>query len=286
MTAPAPGVLYIIGLAHSGSTLLTMMLGGHPRICGVGEVEKLLLPASRRARLADPVRGTCSCGKRLVDCPLWSHVFSRVEDGASYGRNYGLFLEAAADFLGPGMMVCDSSKDLDRLTVIERDRSREGLPPLDIRVIHAIKDVRSYTASWKALKQLGRIGVLRCYRSWFRKNRQIERAIQTSGYTAGRVSYEELCFDPDSTLRAVCAALGIEFSQAMVNLRAGKGHVGGGNEMRLDPLKSTRVSYDFRWFNDPWISTYYHLRPDIARYNQSRVYGNLGDRYRPPPKRG
>ena len=41
-----PGLLLIRGLGHSGSTLLDLVLGGHPSIIGVGEASGVLLNAS------------------------------------------------------------------------------------------------------------------------------------------------------------------------------------------------------------------------------------------------
>jgi Sulfotransferase family len=82
-------VLKIIGLAHSGSTVLDVVLGNHPSIESVGEVNKLVRTGwiSRESlRGIDPKRlrrPVCTCGKRLdvlyVDapeeaCPFWSRV--------------------------------------------------------------------------------------------------------------------------------------------------------------------------------------------------------------------
>ena len=82
-------VLKITGSAHSGSTILDVVLGNHPSIESVGEVNKLVRTGwiSRESlRGIDPKRlrrPICTCGKRLdvlyVDapdeaCPFWSSV--------------------------------------------------------------------------------------------------------------------------------------------------------------------------------------------------------------------
>lgn len=82
-------VLAIAGLGRSGSTILDLVLGNHPHIESVGEVENLIRTGwiSRESlsgigpkRLRRPI---CTCGKRLdvlyVDhpdeaCPFWSRV--------------------------------------------------------------------------------------------------------------------------------------------------------------------------------------------------------------------
>ena len=82
-------VLKITGSARSGSTVLDVVLGNHPDIESVGEVNKLVRTGwiSRESlRGIDPKRlrrPICTCGKRLdvlyVDtpdeaCPFWSSV--------------------------------------------------------------------------------------------------------------------------------------------------------------------------------------------------------------------
>ena len=82
-------VLAITGSARSGSTILDIVLGNHPHIESVGEVNKLVrtgwisresLRGIEQKRLRRPI---CTCGKRLdvlyVDtpdeaCPFWSRV--------------------------------------------------------------------------------------------------------------------------------------------------------------------------------------------------------------------
>jgi sulfotransferase family protein len=82
-------VLKIMGSARSGSTILDVVLGNHPDIESVGEVNKLVRTGwiSRESlRGIDPKRlqvPICTCGKRLdvlyvntsdEACPFWSRV--------------------------------------------------------------------------------------------------------------------------------------------------------------------------------------------------------------------
>src|SRR5918994_5522746 len=82
-------VLKITGLGRSGSTILDVVLGNHPKIESVGEVGNLMRNGwiSRESlRGIDPKRlrvPICTCGKRLdvlyadaqdEACPFWSRV--------------------------------------------------------------------------------------------------------------------------------------------------------------------------------------------------------------------
>jgi len=76
--------VYIAAKGHSGSTLLERLLGGHPRMTAVGEFYRFNIQFSRANR---PDRtGFCSCGKRPIDCPVWSKVAEAVK------REYGVSL--------------------------------------------------------------------------------------------------------------------------------------------------------------------------------------------------
>ena len=82
-------ILKIMGSARSGSTILDIVLGNHPSIESVGEVNKLIRTgwvSKESLRGIDPKRyrrPVCTCGKRLdvlyvenpeEACPFWSSV--------------------------------------------------------------------------------------------------------------------------------------------------------------------------------------------------------------------
>ncbi len=59
-------LVYLLAASHSGSTLLCMMLAGHPDVCTAGELKATCL--------GDPDRYLCSCGRRIRLCPFWHQV--------------------------------------------------------------------------------------------------------------------------------------------------------------------------------------------------------------------
>jgi hypothetical protein len=65
--------VYIAGSGHSGSTLLDMLLGGHPQMASLGEVIFLTFNATN-----DTPADRCTCGRHVLECPFWQ----RVETGA------------------------------------------------------------------------------------------------------------------------------------------------------------------------------------------------------------
>jgi len=79
---------YILAASHSGSTLLSMLLGSHPQIATIGE-----LKLSSKA-IGDLARYRCSCGKFILRCDFWQKIteamaqqnypFNLVEAGTGY----------------------------------------------------------------------------------------------------------------------------------------------------------------------------------------------------------
>ncbi len=64
----AARVAYVLAASHSGSTLLSMLLGAHPQVATVGEMK-----LSSRA-MGDLERYRCSCGSPIQACGFWQEV--------------------------------------------------------------------------------------------------------------------------------------------------------------------------------------------------------------------
>ena len=65
-------LVYILAASHSGSTLLSMLLGSHPQIANAGE-----LKLSAIGNL-DTYR--CSCGNLILNCEFWNKVKKGMKD--------------------------------------------------------------------------------------------------------------------------------------------------------------------------------------------------------------
>src|SRR5262245_35304718 len=195
MIAPAPTVreksvaatrlVYILAASHSGSTLLSLLLGTHPDVCTVGEL--------KLTSLGDVEAYLCSCGQPLKACAFWAGVMhdlaqrgQPVDVGAeqtnfgssqsAYVRRLlrplhrGILLEAARDLalaLSPAWrthrrrtqrlnaevaaVVCTRTK-----TRVLVDSSKTGIrlkyllrtPGLDVRVVRLVRDGRAVALTY------------------------------------------------------------------------------------------------------------------------------------------
>jgi hypothetical protein len=88
------------------------------------------------------------------------------------------------------------------------------------------------------------------------------------------ISYEALCFDPETVLRQVCNKAGAEFNPQMTDLTNSKAHIGLGNPMRTHDVKSRKIVYDYRWFYQLSAHLIYFL-PRIRKYNEKMMNSSL-----------
>jgi len=87
--APPPTFVYVAGSWHTGSTLLNLLLDGHPQISGLGEIHWLLVsvnaaPQPDVCTCGRPLErwelDNCSCGRRLEDCLRERGVARELEE--------------------------------------------------------------------------------------------------------------------------------------------------------------------------------------------------------------
>lgn len=82
-------MIYVLGPAYSGSTLLGLLMGDHPAITNLGEVMNLEHDYSPEV--------ACTCGRMLSECRYWSEVKEQI---LSHDRtNYDLSALSGRDRL-------------------------------------------------------------------------------------------------------------------------------------------------------------------------------------------
>jgi len=272
---PAPQSLrlvYILGTNFCGSTLLSLVLGSHPKVESLGQMFEL--PTYQQEN------SPCQCGEPFRTCPFWSRVLLRTGRVDSEGRlltplpsevRYGgLFfrltkmvrsaaprdvkayrefnqslLAAIHEMTGRRVFV-DSSKMPSRLSWLIRS---EAVSAGDLRVIHLIRDGRGVVSGYK---RRGR-SVIRGTLAWWRRHRSISRLVERHvGDRLLRLHYEDLARNPEATAREVCQFIGVDFDPAMLEFRSRAQHQLGGNPIRFETSQDIRL--DERWRREltPW----------------------------------
>lgn len=178
-------------------------------------------------------------------------------------------------------MVIDSSKTGVRLKYLLRN------PDLDVRVIRMIRDGRAVSLTYMEPFEFadatdpslrgGGSGNGKHYKKfsaseaatiWRRSNEEAEHVL--AGVDRSKwmeVRYEDLCADPDTTLRKICKFLELAPEKIVRNFRTVEQHVVG-NGMRMD--KTSEIRADDRWRS--------HLaKDDLDVFNS--IAGELNRKY-------
>lgn len=225
-------VLYIGGTGRSGSTILANLLGEADGYVSVGELRFLWERGLHEDRL-------CGCAEPFSQCPFWQTVLrSAFADDAPDPRHVmGLLHErtrlrrlpavlsrgsgsrtmapilsplyrAVAEVSGAGVVV-DSSKLPTYAALLD------GLPELNVRMVHLVRDPRAAAFSWQRAKDLPdraprrtmeRRGIVKSAALWAVWNAALEQLWRDRPEHYIRVAYEDLVDDPQRQLRRIVAA--------------------------------------------------------------------------------
>ena len=278
-------VVLIRGLGHSGSTILDLALGSHPRMLGLGEAVRILRtpqPGEERrgpARLRADLRHQrlCTCGLTASRCLVWGELLEWLpenEDRPLLDKFRYLLTRVSAyiQTQEPSVeWVVESYQDDLHIPL-------QDIPGLDVRIIMLVRDVRSWVHS--RIRDAERKGVshnaIHSLARWCWVNRRFERDLGRCGKPVFVLGYEELALQPERMLALLCEWLGLEFSPLMLSPSgATKSHVLAGNRMRFEPEKCRQIRYDSAWMHgEAWPASPAMLIPFVGRMNRRLVYSH------------
>ena len=271
--------VYILGAGHSGSTLLAMLLGMHPRICSIGEVKAPALGAAADYR--------CSCGEPITSCGFWQALERALKaDGVRLDLFEGAtdIRRAPTPYLRRLMRPLQRSAPLERIRALALamspawqdhldrvqslsgalaraacrisgkdvfvDSSKTGAqlvhlldhPDLDIKVVRLVRDGRGVSLSFRKADGLS---IPTAAYEWRRSNEEAERIV--SRLPRDRwfdLRYERLCTDLDPTMQALFEFIGVEPAAPLAQVADEPLHLLGNDKARLNPKE---VRLDEKW---------------------------------------
>ena len=265
-----PGILYVMGTARSGSTILEILLSKGAGCFGAGEITSLIQDGFVENK-------DCSCGNRCKNCPVWGKVlgaignvdfhewaaiqkkmdwhdgFLRQLSGMTSGQDEPLYrlrnqdlLRHVGEVTGASVVV-DSSKYAGRALALKR------MGDVDLKVICLTRSPEGLMTSFR------------------KANRDEQRpksplaallyyvitlfSLRTAVMLLGKenvfmLRYEDMVSDPRGTLADIVEWSGIDFSESMRMLEAGQafevGHVVTGNRLRKQEKVQFRGSDERR----------------------------------------
>ncbi len=235
-------IIYLLGLGHSGTTLLGRLLNAHSQAMSIGGTKNIPLFVSGRK--------SCACGALFpAECSYWSAVDDSLEkrglslSGLQFGyedqenlkpEELHLFFESVLEASGAEVIV-DTSRRRTYFAKLEQ------VPGLELIPVHIFK---SPWAQYSSNKRKG-MGLIRSLWNYNVRGRRI-RTMKPKGHPIVHVHYEDLCRDPERHLARIMAAAGLAFEDEQVTaFSESETHILGGNRARSD--KSSVIRLDENW---------------------------------------
>ncbi|MBW3670212.1 MAG: hypothetical protein KY432_00920 [Acidobacteria bacterium] len=263
-------LVYIAGLEHSGTTLLSQLLSRSPNTFSLGEVGSFFSPRHMSSYLqrwgAFEEAHECSCGEKWERCSFWSPLqhLSGLHSDEPLLEKYRELIDYSRSHLPAGSTVVDSSKSLNVLQLLTRN---EMMASVDhFLVLLAVKDVRSFTASILRKQNVPR-SLRRCIQTfnWWEKAHRDFIAFLHGRREYRIIHYELLCLRPDTVLAPFETDFGLTRALAPDAAQA-QSHIVLGNKDFLNDGRD-KIEYDYRWFLDDLVSMVYLFHPRARRLN-------------------
>ena len=256
-------VIYILGQGHSGSTVLSKIIGSNINIRSLGEVRHWSNALSKKHLFIKEADYRCSCGQALDKCNFFSKITNNYR--TKYNLNAYLNKKGKLDLilfiLGLKKVnaikinnddyikflkdiksqisekyIIDSSKTIGNLIKLKNTEE------IDLFVIHLIRDVRGVGNSYDKIKNYNfYIEVI----NWIIFNYLYRKFLKNSKLNYISVSYDMFAQFPDTYLSKIGNTLNLDFSDYKENIIKTEYHEIAGNEKYAKKLYD--IKYDQTW---------------------------------------
>ncbi len=248
-------VIVIMALPHSGSHLLSQLLGAHSRCLSIGELhnyDKL----TNRAR-----PGSGNVISTYAEDPL----FANLNQIPVSQWHQEIMTRAQAGAPGLSVLV-DNSKRVGWCASLAQNDQLEVQPVLLLRDPRALlrfwrlrydsaKKVRRQRTRHSLMAPAQALQLLTCsttelyLRKWLIRNQQASRLLERMGKPANYVTYHDLAAQPERTLSRLMPLLGLDYEAAQ--LRYGEAdHRGTQKAEYRNASDASQISLDVRWQAD------------------------------------
>ncbi len=254
-------VLYIAGFGRSGSTILSLLLGMHPSMFAVGEVNWLFDLWQRK-------KTRCGCRERLRNCSFWGEVREHftealpqisLEDAARITRQCErlspLGYQVSDEYVAIWQQIIHSVSEISQCPIIidssktainsiNRPQTLSKACNFDVKLVYLLRDPRA--VNWSTMRlhraRVKHTGVLgdtwdtgKTIAHWLLTDRQVRSRLDQFPATT-IVRYEEFVSHPTATLQQMQQDLDLDLSYLINIVEAKKPlrseHMLGGDLVR------------------------------------------------------
>lgn len=225
-------VIFIMSEAHSGSTLLDLLLGSHSQAMSMGELVKLKRQSQSLAN--EHSRPCLVCDET---CPYWNDkadldairrryahqpLLARIRSAyIRYRRSIYHDLFEWFDF----PIIVDSSKNVPwiKYQLRHAHQWRDVKPYL----LYLVRDARAVVNSLN--RKFPEKGIHKHAQEWRDKTLAMNAYYEMSAIAKFKVRYEILASEPEATMTEICRWLGMPFELEMLEYWRHDHHIVGGN---------------------------------------------------------
>lgn len=266
-------VIYIVGLSHSGSTLLDLLLGKRTGVISLGEVEHAL---NKKKKTKEGTEQKCGCGLSMFECPVWSPVLKCINNNnqkLSYEDKYKLLINSVE--IKDQFALIDSSKETTRLVKVLNKMHKDG--EIRLKCVFLIRDVRGWVSSIK--KVCERVGISShsypyYILKWYKNNLRIKKLLINSDIDFIQISYEKICDNQQIATNEI-----FKFIEPIPNITnetdITRSHIAYGNRMKKDKILRSNIVYDDKWKKSIYLRIILFLLLPVFLWNKKNVYLKL-----------
>ncbi|MCP4971761.1 MAG: sulfotransferase [Arcobacter sp.] len=296
----ASNVIYIAGSGRTGSTILDVILGNHPKIVGLGEIHRLSI---------EPDIRKCGCGTEINNCEFWNPLLKQISNEKKIPfenwwdffpltlakekkivkylpslleillmignkKILKIFLKQSLvkkyfEIIENSLFLYDKiSKYSDVPYIIDSTKNPVRMKalylsrPNKIKIILIVRDGRAIVASAKRrIKTPIEVGTT----NWVTTNKNLElmlRTISKEKYIV--VRYEDLCDDTENIFRKITSFIGIDYDPKMLRPVKGNFHQIPGNPwLHNNDDDVIEIKKDERW------------KTELTK-DELRIFNNIG----------
>lgn len=257
--------IHILGLAHSGTTIMDRILSCHSGSIGLGEVERVFPQLGAMQSNGKQ----CSCGALAGDCTFWGKFIRK-----SFATPEDLFREAALEASRQGYKwLTDTSKAMHG-TGVYLDMVEKG--DLDgVTMVRIIRDPRGWVASMMRRNEVSdEEGVRRLFDRWLVTSLMLDQRVQRPGGRCLYVWYDKMVLDRHE--KQVAALLGLPETDGDIDLTSANQHALAGNQFKS--LGRSQLRYDGRWMESRLLEDIFAEMTTLRHYYQEVRKLHLSDK--------
>ncbi len=250
-------VIYILGLSHSGTTIVERILSCYPGTIGLGEAEHV----HKELHRGTIVDADCPCGRRAVDCEFWKPVMA--EDHETPAAFFdGLIRTAHRQGY---TTVIDSSKSVGTSTQYQRMVASGG-PVDDLVLLRIVRDPRGWVHSMMRRERIAEADVIRItglFYRWMAAALKMDRRAIADGLHSVYVWYDKLILSRQED--ALAEVVGLVPTGEPMQLSKSNQHSIAGNKFAFTEKRDS-LSYDSPWLESAVIEQIYAALPTVRAY--------------------